>query len=293
MRTSVTAIFAASTLLASAVAASAADMPLKAPPLDVPFSWTGPYIGGNLGWVRGNADFDPVCPNINPNCPVIFPGFVTTLFIPGIGNIPLVVPGAFATIPGGTASGRSFMGGAQAGYNWRFNQFVFGLEGDVDATHIRASLLRNAFVPGSAPGFFGTTAVNSTFESDWMASVRARLGVAWQRVLFYGTGGVAFAGSSVNTGFVYTPPAGATFVLPPPTGANSSQVLMGWTAGGGAEWSIDNDWSLGAEYRHSDFGRQTYVLGMDAGAPPMPITTNVKFTTDQVTVRLNWRWGAK
>src|SRR5262249_60071547 len=40
--------------------ASAADMPVKAPPapLPPPFSWTGCYIGGNVGGAWGHHDWD-------------------------------------------------------------------------------------------------------------------------------------------------------------------------------------------------------------------------------------------
>jgi outer membrane immunogenic protein len=277
-------------------AAQAADMPLKAPPLVVPaFSWTGGYIGGNVGWLRGNADFDPVCPTFNvASCPVLFPFFAFNDFIPGIGNILTFVPASFAGLPGGSTSNNSFMGGGQIGYNYQVNHVVFGVEADLDATHIRASLTRNAtsFAAGFPPGFFGTVSANSTFESDWIASVRGRLGLAFDRLLLYGTGGIAIAGSRVNTAFVYTPPAIAlpAFVQPGPTGANSSQVLMGWTVGAGAEWAVTDAVSVGAEYRHSDFGSQNYLLGADI--IPTPISENVKYTTDQVTVRANWHFGA-
>ena len=35
--------------IVAAVAASAADLPVKAPPLIVPYSWTGCYVGGSFG----------------------------------------------------------------------------------------------------------------------------------------------------------------------------------------------------------------------------------------------------
>ena len=50
---------------------------------------------------------------------------------------------------------------------------MFGVEGDVDATRIRASLTRNALdFTGFPPGFFGTVAATSIFSSDWMAWLR-------------------------------------------------------------------------------------------------------------------------
>jgi outer membrane immunogenic protein len=277
-------------------AAQAADMPLKAPPLVIPaFSWTGWYIGGNVGWMRGNADFDPVCPTFNAaTCPVLFPPFAFNTFIPGVGNILTFVPAAFAGLPGGSVSDKSFMGGGQIGYNYQVNHVVFGVEGDLDATHVRATLSRNAVpaVAGAPAGFFGTVNANSTLENGWVGSVRGRLGFTVDRLMFYGTGGLAFAQSRLNTAFAYTPPGNAlpAFFFPGPTGATSSQVLMGWTAGVGGEWAVTDAVSVGAEYRHSDFGSQNYLLGADI--IPTPISENVKYTTDQVTVRANWHFGA-
>ncbi len=167
---------------------------------------------------------------------------------------------------------------------------MFGVEGDVDATRIRASITRNAVsqAAGFAPGFSGNVASMSTFSSDWMASIRGRVGITSGRALFYGTAGIAFADSNANTGWVYTPPPNAlpAFIQPGPTGARSSQTLVGWTAGVGGEWMFNNKVSVGAEYRHSDFGRQSDLLGLDTAGTA--VFGNVKYTADQVTVRANW-----
>jgi len=45
--------------------------------------------------------------------------------------------------------------------------------------------------------------------------------------------------------------------------------------------------SVGAEYRHSDFGSQSYLLGFDTAGTA--VFGNVKYTADPVTVRANWR----
>jgi outer membrane immunogenic protein len=266
-------------------------MPLKAPPLEVPFTWNGWYIGGNVGWMRGNADYDTVCPTLTPNCPLLIPFFAFNNVIPGIGPILTFVPNPFTSLPGGSASSNSFMGGGQVGYNFQSGPVVFGAEADLDATHIRASLTRNAvsFAP-SPPGFFGNVAATSTFDNDWIASVRGRLGLAWGRFMVYGTGGIAFAGTNVNTAFVYTPPGNAipAFTQAPPIGTSSSQVIAGWTAGVGGEWYVGERISVAAEYRHSDFGNQNYTLGVDTNGTL--VSTNVHYTTDQVTVRGNWHF---
>jgi outer membrane immunogenic protein len=279
----------AGAVLAGTAAAQAADMALKAPPVvAAPFSWAGPYIGVNLGAVSGNANYDPICAGaITAACPVLIPA--TLQNIPGIGL--LIIPGAFSGLPGGSARDTSFMGGVQAGYNWQVNQIVLGVEGDIDGTHIHASLTRGA-IPPFAGLFPVAVTATSTDTVDWIASARARAGVVVaERGLLYVTGGAAFTNAKVNTAF------GETFgplvippFLPPPAGASSSHGLVGWTLGGGVEWAFSKAWSLAAEYRHNDFGGQNYLLGTDVVGTP--IMDRVKFTTDQVTLRVNWRFAA-
>jgi outer membrane immunogenic protein len=294
MKHAVLATLLASALALGTTAANAADMPLKAPPLAPVFSWTGGYIGGNVGWVRGNADYDTVCPVLTNTCPLLIPFFAFTSVVPGVGPILTFVPSPFTSLPGGSASNNSFMGGGQIGYNYQSGRVVFGAEADLDATHIRASLTQNVVsFAGFPPGFFGNVATNSVFGNNWIGTVRGRLGLAWDRVMVYGTGGIAFAGTTVNTSFVYTPPANAlpAFIQPGPTGASSSQVIAGWTVGFGGEWFVGERVSVGAEYRHSDFGHRTYTLGFDT--VNAPVTTSVHYTTDQATLRANWHFDGR
>ena len=74
-------------------------------------------------------------------------------------------------------SGRFLVGG-QAGVNWQINNFVLGIEGDGDV----AIGGNNNF-----PGF-----LNPRTNTGFFATVRGRGGIAFDRLLVYGTGGVAF-----------------------------------------------------------------------------------------------------
>ena len=88
MRYLTIAIVAAASAVAFTQIASAADMPVKAlryapkPPPEV-YSWTGFYVGGNVGYSWGNADTDfnasPTTVNVINNPPIVsvdIPGFV-------------------------------------------------------------------------------------------------------------------------------------------------------------------------------------------------------------------------
>ena len=104
--------------------ASAADLPRKAPvytPLPPPvFSWTGFYVGGNVGWGWLRDNGETFC--VNPA---------------GVLN----GPGCSAqTATGDQIRGDEFIGGAQAGYNWQINNWVLGVEADFQGADIKGSV---------------------------------------------------------------------------------------------------------------------------------------------------------
>ena len=104
MRKSLLLGVCASALLAGS--ALAADLPARARPAPVApipvFSWTGFYIGANIGGAWSNS-------TLTDN----------------------VTGASFSTNNSG------FIGGGQFGYNWQFNNnWVLGIEGDIDGTTI-------------------------------------------------------------------------------------------------------------------------------------------------------------
>lgn len=105
------------------------------------------------------------------------------------------------------------VGGVHLGHNWQSNAWVYGLEGD------------------------------ATFGDgiDYLASVRARLGLATQRWLFYATAGAAFVEADRN----YMNFAGVS--------VTSSDDDTGFVFGGGAEYKLTNNLNLGVEALHYSF----------------------------------------
>ncbi|MGC1791156.1 MAG: hypothetical protein WA753_06980, partial [Pseudolabrys sp.] len=78
---------------------------------------------------------------------------------------------------------------AQAGYNWQINNWVLGIEADFQGAAIKGSVV--------APIFLVAIPILSAIENaieklEWFGTVRGRLGVAFDRVFVYGTGGFAF-----------------------------------------------------------------------------------------------------
>ncbi len=142
------------------------------------------------------------------------------------------------------------IGGAHIGFNYQIDKplggFVLGVEGSIDGTSLHKSV---------AAGFaaFGGSSVSASTNTDIQGSIRGRFGIAWDRLLAYATGGVAFGGFNTNYSFI----GNTSAALPggPVFGTNSfSNTRVGWTAGGGIDYAVTNNWSVFAEYRYTSFG---------------------------------------
>jgi OmpA-OmpF porin, OOP family len=126
------------------------------------------------------------------------------------------------------------LGGLHAGYNWQFNRIVLGLEGDAEGGDVS----KTSTVDG-----FGD-AIHTRLDFD--ASVRGKLGFAFNRLLIYGTGGVAFG--DVKTTYL----AGGTI-----NDGSISDIRVGWTGGAGLAYAFTPNWAANVEYRYADLGHKT------------------------------------
>jgi len=252
--------------------AMAADMPVKAyrAPPPVYFSWTGLYIGVNAGgaFAKVSADqsiFQPQCDG--PICPE---------------GAALIAASAQSPRP------RGFTGGAQAGYNLQFNNWVFGLETDVNYASLGRSF---GFGPVLvAPGFpKQTLGVGSTSES-LLATVRGRLGVAFDRLLAYATGGIAFTNERYEETIAVT-----TAIQAAPIGLFnlSTSRNTGWVVGGGVEYAATTWWRVKVEYLHMDFGSATATafnagVGTTGGMTGSSMALSTRLTVDVVRAGVNY-----
>jgi outer membrane immunogenic protein len=129
------------------------------------------------------------------------------------------------------------MGGAYAGYNYQVSPYlVLGVEGDFQGNS------------SSANFYYPTFDVTPRFQQNWLASLNGRLGIAYDRALFYAIGGAASGQGSVTVtpGLVLFPAN-----LPP---VSRTANLSGWDVGAGVEYAFDPRWLARLEYRYYDFG---------------------------------------
>jgi outer membrane immunogenic protein len=155
------------------------------------------------------------------------------------------------------------LGGIQAGYNLQLRTLVLGLEGSVSWASLEGS---SDFVnPGN--GLIGT---NHT-QLNWVGDASLRAGLALDRTLLFAKTGVAWGGfdhsRTGNNGFSAT-------------AATDNQV--GWLIGGGAEFALNNNWSVKVEYNYIDFGKGNFNInrfetGADQSASIVKAGINYKF----------------
>jgi outer membrane immunogenic protein len=161
---------------------------------------------------------------------------------------------------------------------------VLGIEGSVDGTSLNhtAQVAVNDIV-GDTPG-----SITATSKADVQGSVRGRIGIAFDRVLIYGTGGVAFTDFYTELGDMT-----GFFTGVPGTNATFTNTRAGWTAGGGIEYAVTDNWWVRGEYRYSNFGHTTDFPF--PGALPFPdsfVVLQHHLTENQVqagfSYRLDW-----
>ena len=162
----------AATFAALSTAAFAADLPSKksvtmAPtPAPYAFSWTGAYVGGQLGGIQNRIS-----------------GPFTTAA--GVGGI----NGGYST------SRTSFMLGAYAGYNYQFaGNIVVGVETDINAVLGNRGRVNN--FTGPSAGVYDITT-----RQTYNGAIRGRLGYAYDRALFYVAGGFAYGDAKTTYAF--------------------------------------------------------------------------------------------
>src|SRR5271166_2819550 len=124
----------------------------RPPPVVTYFTWTGCYVGGNVGGAWTHTDWTDQIPG-DP--------FFGTDF--------------------GSHNANGWLGGAQVGCNYQVGGWVFGIQGDYDwaqATGNNANALLPLLTDQSSPRS--------------LASVTGRIGYAWDRFLLYAKGGGAW-----------------------------------------------------------------------------------------------------
>jgi outer membrane immunogenic protein len=220
-------------------------------------TWTGCYAGGNIGGVVGNYNN-----NWTPNA-AGFP--ISGIDLNAIGS--------------GALNSQGITAGGQAGCNRQIGEFVVGVEGDFG--YAGANATRQLTSPGlNAPPF----SVTETANSSWLGTIRGRFGLATNAWLFYVTGGAALANPQFNDTACFPLGEGGC------NSASGGQTKLGWTVGGGAEWSFAPHWSLKAEYLYVDLGSVSYTSSNPVAGPLATILHNHTISESIGRLGINWHF---
>jgi outer membrane immunogenic protein len=231
-------------LLGFATVAGAADLPARTPPPPVVavapvFTWTGFYAGIHGGYISNDSEARLIGDGAG--------------LLAGAGTA-----GAIPTRRGLDSDGFAF--GGQVGYNVQFGQFVAGIEADIAYTDVGR---RRSITLGPVVGFPVATTTTLGSDVEYLGTVRGRLGVAVDQLLFFGptyifvTGGLAYGG--VDNRVRIAAPFAADVV------GGRSDTELGYTLGFGTESRLTQNISLVSDTLYYDLGRQTVTATNAAG----------------------------
>jgi outer membrane immunogenic protein len=196
--------------------------------------WSGFYIGVTAGGIQGgDLDHRPDGLLLDPT------------------KYP---PSGPPQLYGSIGTGRSWIAGVHTGYLIQNDRLVYGYEVDFSKTGIARNYDDTRQLTPSLVGYFRKSL---DYKVDWLATARARVGLAFDRALIYATGGAAFASISANSFASFS--NGNDVYL---TSADSRR--FGWTAGGGIDYALTRNFSVRAEYLYADLGSDT----IQSMAPP-------------------------
>lgn len=237
--------------------ASAADLPAKSRPYVEAqvFSWSGFYLGLHAGYGWGSNNWNP-----------------RGIFEDPTGNLAV---GPLKPKTDGV------LGGVQAGANYQFASWVFGIEADLAVMHGKGSS-DGPFFQGGLPLPGSTTTATSQIE--WLALFTGRAGYAFDRTLFYVKGGIAAAETKDNFTVSLAGPLSQFTDF-----GTKNNTQVGWTIGGGIEHAFAPNWSAKIEYNYVDLGTtsETFTAVAPLG---LTIRQDIEHTLQIVKVGANYRF---
>ena len=175
--------------------------------------------------------------------------------------------------------------GAQAGYNWQRGSWVWGFETDL-------SLLDGRRGPTGAylasPAYSGPPVLTlmSNSSANFFASIRGRVGYAWDRSLLYLTAGVA-AGGARGPATLTLGAGGPDAIFSAPWSQSSR---MKYAIGAGFEYAFADNWSARAEYLFLNQSLNTQIF--DNGADSF-FVSRIRNESHLFRFGLNYHFGEK
>jgi outer membrane immunogenic protein len=225
------------------------------------FRWTGFYVGGHIGYGMGSAN-------------------MTVAPLPSAATFVNLAPTQLHPDPSGMIEG------FQGGFNWQRGPVVFGAEVDHSFTGMKGTKIISPIIQNNGTVFPGAgNNLTSSQATDWVGSVRARLGVTpIPRLLLYGTGGAAYGHVTffANTDFK-------------PVGTENYPAFIeknkrGWIGGAGVELGLATHFTARFEYLYYDLGNEEFTASPHPPLPPFGIRYNWATSAQIVSGGFNFKF---
>jgi outer membrane immunogenic protein len=217
------------------------------------YSWTGFYVGGNVGYGFGN-DL--------------------------IAQTAFEASGTFTSEPNGHLAPKGVVGGVQLGYNWQGGRnWLVGFEADLQGSAQTDTACGPLICALQTSPVQTTEFITVQHQLDYFGTVRGRVGAINDNVLYYVTGGAAFG--HVKQTVKENISANATPLFN--TGSSRADMI-GWVIGGGVEAALWGGWTAKAEYLYMDLG--SLATSVDFSLPGNPGTVVTNSTVKDHIVRI-------
>jgi outer membrane immunogenic protein len=232
--------------------------------------WSGWYAGVNAGANWGNSSHHLLAA---PNGGAVF--------------IPPSDIAAIQQIGAGGGNPAGFAGGVEAGYNYRSGSILLGLETDGGFNNLeqkRFGTFQSAVVqPIFPPPAPAQVTIGQKTTTDWMWTLRPRVGYVTGPWLFYATGGMALADVKLTTSY------SDTFMPTPHSGsASTTPTKVGWTAGAGIGYALTPRWSIKGEWLYVDLGRVSQSFPLQNGYAVINSSTQAR--TNVIRLGVDYRF---
>jgi outer membrane immunogenic protein len=175
------------------------------------------------------------------------------------------------SMPGGLIGGR-------IGYDYDLgNNLVIGGVADLSWADLSGQTCVAKYACNPSQDAFATG------KMKWFSTIRAKAGVSIGNALFYGTGGLALAGLT----------GGITHLTKPsdPT-LTASHTHDGWVAGGGIDYRLLTNVTVGIEYLYVSLNSRHYDFSNSLPGVPIVLGADGTVTASVVRASLNYRFGA-
>jgi outer membrane immunogenic protein len=310
--------------------AGAADLPVAPmepvmePVIAPAFSWTGLYVGGHAGVALRDNERQDICDSIvsgrDKFGETLEPDELEceTDNVPGVGEVKRFVDlgsdKVGVAFPDGDDDDDDddfeFLAGGQIGYNAQYGRLVLGFEADAsflgfdddDGKSDKFEVYDKVGFPSSDSQLVGKGEIESEFDMEWLATLRAHAGVALGsegRLLLYGTGGLAFADIDTSLkGSFKEVGAGCDKCGFVEDDEDEDEIKVGFAVGAGAKYALTDNLSIGFKYLYVDFGEEEQELtfrgpASSTGSGQSELTFERELDLDMHVVRgeVNWKFS--